>query len=375
MASRNSLISEEQLLCPICLEVFTRPVSTPCGHNFCMSCITTYWSDTPFHHCPVCKDTFFMVPPLKVNTFISELTSQFLLQQAGRRGPGGARSGAVLCDLCCDLQQEAARSCLQCLTSYCQLHLEPHRRAGGLQRHTLVEPLAGLEERLCHNHTRLVTHFCRNDRSLLCDVCAGSHLHHDVVSMKEAHKEMSVQLLTVQDRTQQMIQERLQKMGAVKKSVNGSMSEAKGLIRKSLQDLVMLVGEVQSCTSELLEEMESKQKVADEEVAEFFARVEAEISALREANGKLQELQQTKDPFRFLQNFQDKSALPSTNSTLDLVFSRLLEAEHAWKSMSNSVRLLQQLLHSSRTRLTLCSLYLRTASMSVSVMAKAQPLP
>ncbi|CAG01905.1 unnamed protein product, partial [Tetraodon nigroviridis] len=29
--------------CSICLEVFTRPVSTSCGHNFCIECIQNYW--------------------------------------------------------------------------------------------------------------------------------------------------------------------------------------------------------------------------------------------------------------------------------------------------------------------------------------------
>uniref|UniRef100_A0A3Q3GC45 B30.2/SPRY domain-containing protein n=1 Tax=Labrus bergylta TaxID=56723 RepID=A0A3Q3GC45_9LABR len=30
-------------LCSICLDVFTDPVSIPCGHNFCKSCITHHW--------------------------------------------------------------------------------------------------------------------------------------------------------------------------------------------------------------------------------------------------------------------------------------------------------------------------------------------
>uniref|UniRef100_A0A8C6SLJ9 RING-type domain-containing protein n=1 Tax=Neogobius melanostomus TaxID=47308 RepID=A0A8C6SLJ9_9GOBI len=40
------LFTEEQLLCSICLEVFMEPVSTPCGHNFCKSCISTHWHST-----------------------------------------------------------------------------------------------------------------------------------------------------------------------------------------------------------------------------------------------------------------------------------------------------------------------------------------
>lgn len=361
MASWNSLLSEEQLLCPICLEVFTRPVSTPCGHNFCMSCIMTYWNKTPLCQCPVCKDPFYVRPRLKVNTFISELTSQFLSLPAsaeqtrssgGAAWPGGA---ALLCDACADLPQQEAARC-------CELHLEPHRRRG--------DPLVGLEERVCLTHARVKTQFCKKDMSLLCDVCAAAHGPRSIVSIAQAHEEMRVLLVKIQSRAQQMIQERLQKIGAVRESVNGSVAKSKDVTRKSLQDLVVLVLKIQSSISELTEELERKQKVTEEEAPALISSMEAEVAALREASGKLEELQQTKDPFQFLKNFQNKSALPPTNDAAAAVFSRLAEAEKAWRSVSKSVSLLRQLLHATVIRLTLCSSYLQTAARSA---AQAPP--
>uniref|UniRef100_A0A3P9BSX7 RING-type domain-containing protein n=1 Tax=Maylandia zebra TaxID=106582 RepID=A0A3P9BSX7_9CICH len=50
------------LLCPVCLSVFTKPVSIPCGHNFCMNCITDYWSTLSVLQCPLCKETFYTRP-------------------------------------------------------------------------------------------------------------------------------------------------------------------------------------------------------------------------------------------------------------------------------------------------------------------------
>uniref|UniRef100_A0A8C5FQT8 Uncharacterized protein n=1 Tax=Gadus morhua TaxID=8049 RepID=A0A8C5FQT8_GADMO len=45
MASANTSWSEENFSCVICLDVFSSPVSTPCGHNFCRTCINTFWDE------------------------------------------------------------------------------------------------------------------------------------------------------------------------------------------------------------------------------------------------------------------------------------------------------------------------------------------
>ncbi|CAL8406936.1 unnamed protein product [Arctogadus glacialis] len=45
MASAKTSWSEENFSCSICLDVFSSPVSTPCGHNFCRTCITKFWDE------------------------------------------------------------------------------------------------------------------------------------------------------------------------------------------------------------------------------------------------------------------------------------------------------------------------------------------
>uniref|UniRef100_A0A3Q2CY62 E3 ubiquitin-protein ligase TRIM21-like n=1 Tax=Cyprinodon variegatus TaxID=28743 RepID=A0A3Q2CY62_CYPVA len=87
MSSSSNLRSEDQFLCSICLDVFTDPVSTPCGHNFCKACITQHWDGNVLYNCPLCKELFTSRPQLKVNTFIKEMVAKFRreAQQENRR--------------------------------------------------------------------------------------------------------------------------------------------------------------------------------------------------------------------------------------------------------------------------------------------------
>ncbi|XP_043086066.1 bloodthirsty-related gene family, member 31 isoform X2 [Puntigrus tetrazona] len=56
MASSSGPLNEE-LLCSICLDVSTDPVTAPCGHNFCRTCLNKFWTNTQTCFCPFCKET------------------------------------------------------------------------------------------------------------------------------------------------------------------------------------------------------------------------------------------------------------------------------------------------------------------------------
>uniref|UniRef100_A0A4W3GNF5 Uncharacterized protein n=1 Tax=Callorhinchus milii TaxID=7868 RepID=A0A4W3GNF5_CALMI len=54
MASRLQSLTEE-LICPICLDLFTDPVNLDCGHNFCRYCISQSWENKESKACPECR--------------------------------------------------------------------------------------------------------------------------------------------------------------------------------------------------------------------------------------------------------------------------------------------------------------------------------
>ncbi|KAJ1211234.1 hypothetical protein NDU88_006595 [Pleurodeles waltl] len=46
----------EETKCPICLDYYTDPVTTQCGHNFCRPCLTSCWAGAASHFpCPECR--------------------------------------------------------------------------------------------------------------------------------------------------------------------------------------------------------------------------------------------------------------------------------------------------------------------------------
>ncbi|XP_053184393.1 zinc-binding protein A33-like [Scomber japonicus] len=108
MSAASCLRSEDPFLCSICLDVFTDPVTTPCGHNFCKNCINEHWNSNG--QCPMCKKVFTSKPELEVNTFISEVISQFR-QEAQQKASSSsseqqaAKPGEVPCDVCTEEKQ------------------------------------------------------------------------------------------------------------------------------------------------------------------------------------------------------------------------------------------------------------------------------
>ncbi|MED6278755.1 hypothetical protein CHARACLAT_027176 [Characodon lateralis] len=156
MAGAGISVSEDELLCCICLDAFIEPVTLLCGHDFCWKCITKHWGYADRYQCPLCNECFSTIHGLQVNPAMSELTDQFrdLAQETARScsSEGQVNAGKVLCDVC---TKKAQKSCLVCLSSYCKTHVVFHQRFPGLRRHTLIDPVEGLEHRMCKKYQKV----------------------------------------------------------------------------------------------------------------------------------------------------------------------------------------------------------------------------
>lgn len=77
MASTISLLDEKHFLCSLCRDIFTNPVTIPCGHSFCLSCLCRYWTRHQSKYCPNCKRVFPEKPDLCVDHILADVSNKY----------------------------------------------------------------------------------------------------------------------------------------------------------------------------------------------------------------------------------------------------------------------------------------------------------
>ncbi|KAK0147461.1 Tripartite motif-containing protein 16 [Merluccius polli] len=312
MASANTSWSEESFSCSICLDVFNSPVSTPCGHNFCRTCITKFWDDQVQYKCPVCNELFHMRPDLRVNTFISEIVDQFRRCVRVKEQPC-VEPGEVPCDVCTGTQLKAVKSCLVCFVSYCHTHLEPHQRVAHLKRHHLVEPMDRLEDRMCKKHDRLLGLFCQTEQVCVCQFCTETdHKSHPVVPLKEEYQVKMAQLGKIESEVQQMIQERKLKIKEINDRVQLSKADADREIAEGVQVLNALMSCIEKCRDDFNQTVKEKLKSTEKQAEGLIKELEQEIKDLTNRSSEVKQLTHTEDHLHFLQTFRSLRKPPHT---------------------------------------------------------------
>uniref|UniRef100_A0A8C5F9K7 E3 ubiquitin/ISG15 ligase TRIM25-like n=1 Tax=Gadus morhua TaxID=8049 RepID=A0A8C5F9K7_GADMO len=312
MASAITSWSEENFSCSICLDVFNSPVSTPCGHNFCRTCITKYWDQQVKYKCPVCNKLFNTRPDLQVNTLLSEMVDRFGTSVLVKEQPG-VEPAEVPCDVCTGTQLMAVKSCLVCLISYCQTHLEPHQRVAGLKKHRLVEPMDRLEDRMCKIHDRLLELFCHAEQVCVCQFCTeGDHRSHPVVPLKEEYEVKMAQLGKIEAEVQQMIQERLNNIQEIKDKIKCSKADADREIADGVQVITALMRCIEKCQDDLNQMVKERLKSTEKQAEDLIKELEQEIEDLTNRSSEVKQLSQTKDHLHFLQAFRSLKNPPPT---------------------------------------------------------------
>ncbi|KAK9976754.1 hypothetical protein ABG768_021957 [Culter alburnus] len=316
-------ISQDEFTCPVCLDLLKDPVAIPCGHSYCKICITGCWDQEDqmsVYKCPLCRKTFSPRPALAKNTMLAKVVEKL----KKRKLPADCYAGAgdVQCDVCTGRKHKAVKSCLVCLNSYCQNHLEQHESWFKRKRHNLTDATGRLQEMICQKHDKILEVFCRTDQKCICVLCTmDEHKNHDTVSAAAQRTEKQNQLKETQKSFQQRIQQREKDLQQLREAVESHKSSAQTAVEDSERIFNELICSIERSRSEATQWIKDQEKTAVSRAEGRLERLEQEINDLRRRNAELEQLSHTQDHIHFLQSFQSLSAPPESTDVNDDPFS------------------------------------------------------
>ncbi|XP_034155818.2 tripartite motif-containing protein 16-like [Pangasianodon hypophthalmus] len=309
MAEAFIPVAQDQFSCPVCLDLLKDPVAIPCGHSYCKVCINDCWDqedEKGVYSCPQCRDTFTPRPILRRNNMLAEVVEKLKTEvQAASPAHCYAGPGDVECDFCTGRKHKAVKSCLICLTSFCETHLKPHLELPALKNHTLLEASSQLKEKICSQHDKLMEIYCRTDQTCICSLCMlDNHKGHDAVSLSAERTEKQRELKEEQLKSQQRIQEKQKKVQELKQAVNMIKSRAQTAVEDSEIIFTEMISFMEKKRLEVTELIRAQEKAELRRAERLLEQLEQEITDLKRRVTELEQLSHTQDHIHFLQRFQ-----------------------------------------------------------------------
>ncbi|KAM3590577.1 uncharacterized protein V6R79_012112 [Siganus canaliculatus] len=395
MSLYGSFLSDEQFQCSICLDVFNNPSSTPCGHSFCMACISRYWDGLKICQCPLCKKIFHRRPDLHINRTLREITEQFRSMKGGGGGGGGGggpgrekhRGGeggdpGTPDALFSELKKKLPRPLPKLLASLTGQQIPaPYSpssaslassvpdhspiAAAAMNGSLLLPPplppptftfsssrrrftVTGASDQtlpVCERHRRGTLIYCKTDKLCICPECAtADHQGHDTVSVEEQWVETKAQLSVSEKEIQEMIRQRIMKIEEIRMSVTALELAVERETTGSVSLYSSLVASIQRSQAELMEVMEISRRAAEHQADAMIRQLELEIKELRRREGALAELVESDDHVHGVKTFPTISSPPPTKDWTGVALNSDLGTASIYRSLAAQMEKFQETL-------------------------------
>ncbi|XP_020512859.3 tripartite motif-containing protein 16-like [Labrus bergylta] len=358
MAQRENQLDRERFCCSICLELLKDPVTTSCGHSYCITCVKSHWDtedEKRVYSCPQCRQVFTPRPVLVKSTMLADLVEE--LKKTGLQAAPAdhcyAGSEDVACDVCTGRKLKAQKACLVCMISFCEKHLQPHYDSTAYSKHKLVEPSKKLQENVCSRHDEVMKMFCRTDQQSICYLCSvDEHKGHDTVSAAAERSEKQRELEVSRENIQQRIQDREKDVKLLQQEVeaiNGSADKTVGNSEKMFTELIRLM---EKRRSDVKQQVRSQQQTEVSRVKELQEKLEQEITELKRRDAEMKKLSHTQDHNQFLHDYPSLSPLSESTHSSSIKSRPLRYFEDVTETVSEVRDKLQDVLREKWTNIT-----------------------
>ncbi|XP_056297321.1 tripartite motif-containing protein 16-like [Pseudoliparis swirei] len=359
MEQKGVQLDRETFSCCICLDLLKDPVTIPCGHSYCMNCIKAHWEEEEgkkLLSCPQCRQTFTLRPVLLKSTMLAALVEQ--LKKTGLQAAPAdhcyAGAGDVACDVCTGRRLKAFKSCLVCLASYCEKHLQPHHDVPPLKKHKLVEPSNQLQENICSRHDEVMKMFCRTDQQCICYLCSlDEHEGHDTVTAAAERTERQSELEGSRLNIQQRIQDREEDLKLLHQEVEALNLSADKTVEDSEKIFTELIRLMENRSSDVKQQVRSRQRTEVSRVQELQEKLEQEITELKRNEAELKLLSLTEDLKQFLLHYPSLSPRAESTHSSGFIIRPLRHFEDVAAAVSEVRDELQDVLREKWTNVSL----------------------
>ncbi|XP_041849704.1 finTRIM family, member 67 [Melanotaenia boesemani] len=352
MAQAGLVLDKDQFNCSICLDVLRDPVTIPCGHSYCSGCIQNYWDQDDFlgvFVCPQCRQSFNPRPVLARNTMLADVVEKFKktgLQETSVPADNRcfAEANDVECDVCTGRKNKAVKSCLVCLASYCDVHVQPHYESAAFKKHKLVSASKRLQEKICPRHDKLLEVYCRTDRRCICYLClTDEHKGHDTVLAEAEIQNKQRQLSDMKQSSQLRIQQKEKEAQELRQAIFSLTRSARAAAEESDAVFTELIRLIELKRFEVRELIKAQEKTAVSEAEQLLEKIQKEVDELKKSEAELDQLSHTEDILQFLESCQSLhappvlSASPSLRADPGLSFGLVMTAVSDFKGLLQEV--------------------------------------
>lgn len=215
----------------------------------------------------------------------------------------------VLCDFCLVKKMKAVKSCLTCLTSLCETHLQAHYEYPALMKHKLVAATGQLKEKICAEHDKLLEVFCRSDQMCVCVLCImDEHKQHNIVSAAAERTEKQKQLSAKLMMSQQKIDERVKKWQDLMQATESLKHSSHSVLEENERIFTELMQALERRYTDVKEMIRAQETALMTQAERHLSQMEEEITLLRMKHNDLERLSHSEDHIHFLQSWKSLSA-------------------------------------------------------------------